>query len=91
MKLVTTIIMILLLSVFLRSVFSQADLDYERFTGAMTRLSEVGREVYELGFNDGVQCMVLIQLRYKYGDEEPPTLKEMGDICRAQWYVEMTK
>jgi len=82
-------VIILLLLVLSGSAIGQADMDHRRFENAITDLAEAGRDVYELGFNDGIQCMILIQLKYKYGDEaEQPTLNDMADMCRVKWSVE---
>jgi len=85
---VLSVVAVLLLLIFSRSGFAQSDPDYRKFTSAIHELVEVGRDVYELGFNDGIQCMILIQLKYKYGGEPVPALKDMADMCRLKWSVE---
>ena len=85
-QLIISISLSLILSVL---AFGQSDMNHRKFTNAITKLSEIGRDVYELGFNDGIQCMILIQLKHKYSDsQDTPTLKDMADECRVAWYVD---
>lgn len=78
--------------VFSTQAYGQAFLDYrqgEAYSSGMTKLIDSGREVYELGFNDGMECLSILILRYKYSDlAEQPPMSELINQCRLEWHVE---
>ena len=83
------LLVILAMLLFSSTGLCQADLDHTNFVNDITKIIDNIRGIYETGFNDGLECLTMLHLKYKYGDyTEQPTSAEMVNECRSLWNVE---